>query len=288
MKFKKAESDNFDLTSIDSDILIEQVEEVLADKTDKCQLESIHDHNDNSSSVTNKNVIDRFFIDSYDLMVYMSYQIFNLLVSVVLLCIFIFVKRSWSLALFMIGILSLHTPLVIHYAKNRGGSKAINDTYFIQSGLYYLILSVYSVIMNFFYGDSLAELLNLFIYSNVPTLLSICCFLMSTESIKYNRVRKQKGCEKIQCIPTVSSEMESDLESDLESDRIVCEPDSESKSSHESGVEPKVELESESGVESESDDILTLSSDSESNDSKSNNLESNNVDAVISAETSRD
>lgn len=272
MKFKKAESDNFDLTSIDSDILIEQVEEVLADKTDECQLESIHDHNDNSSSVTNKNVIDRFFIDSYDLMVYMSYQILNLLVSAVLVCIFIFVKRSWSLAIFMIGILSLHAPLVIHYAKNGGESKAINDTYFIQSGLYYLILSVYSVIMNFYYGDSLAELLNLFIYANIPTLLSVCCFLMSAESIKYNRVRKQKRDEKIHCISEVSSEMESDLESD----RIVCEPDSESKSSN------------KSGVESESDDILTLSSDSESNDSKSNNSKPDDVDTTISTETSRD
>jgi hypothetical protein len=220
------EIDQIDDASIDSDILIEKIEGVLNNNNDRNnEDESKNENNDEVHRKPKHSVdgfVDRFFIESYDLVLYKVYQVFNLLMSLALLIIFLFVRSSWTLALFMAGILVLHVPLGLHYLSDYSKaeqleSRSINNTYFIQTGVYYLVLSIYSVIMNAYYGDSIGELVNLLIFSNMPTLLSITCFIVSTESIKYNRARKE-----VRDNLTDSGESNDETE---DKDRIICSPE---------------------------------------------------------------
>jgi hypothetical protein len=265
--FKKAETEEIELAnfsfeneSIDSEVLIEKIEGVLneidhdeSDDRDNAENKTEHktknnaehetEHKTDKKIQTIDSIFNRFFIDSYDLIAFKIYQAFNLLIATIFLYVFLFVRSSWILALFMLGILAVHLPIGMHHYNDGSESRSINDTYFIQTGIYYFILSIYSVMMNMYYGDSLRELISLFVYSNIPTLLSVVCFLISAESIRYNRLRKEKH-DSLQSDGDIS-----------QIDRVICEPEPESESDHiNSETSKNSDITASEDMESESDD----------------------------------
>lgn len=165
-----------------------------------------------SDEDTKMNIIDKFFIESYDLLLFKIYQCFNLIMSILSIYICVaysswFWSWTWILVLCMIGILIIHVPLGSHILTDETESKSVNDTYFIQTSVYYFILSICLVIANVYYGDPWVELVKYLVYFNILIILSGTCFYVSAKSITY--VRNKRGT----------------IKKNVSSDRIVCEPE---------------------------------------------------------------
>ena len=118
---KQLGTSNLDINSIDSEALIEKIDKLIT-KPDASRSTVRSNSNKlnselplNSIKDDKMGLIDRFFTNSYDLLLFKIYQGFNLIMSSLLLYVYLFVSSSWTLALFMIGILLIHVPLVDNY-----------------------------------------------------------------------------------------------------------------------------------------------------------------------------
>lgn len=251
---KQLGTSNLDINSIDSEALIEKIDKLIT-KPDASRSTVRSNSNKlnselplNSIKDDKMGLIDRFFTNSYDLLLFKIYQGFNLIMSSLLLYVYLFVSSSWTLALFMIGILLIHVPLGLHVLAGSTESKSVNDTYFIQISIYYFILSINSMIYNIYYGDSIIEIMKHIVLSNVPAILSIICFYISAYSIIYNRNNLNDDGIKL------------NQKNNSSSDRIVCIPENESSSDSSTSK-------NESNVSNESDESnKTTSADNSDED----------------------